>query len=151
MNIKRRVHNLVKKHGTTDPLIIAEHLGISILTFDLPPSIRGFLVRVLRRKIIILNSRLNEFAKKVVVCHEIGHARLHSGYGYHFDNNLTYYIPSKREQEANEYAAFLLSYSHDINADLLTMIIKKKKPDPKLIHKMLAGIINHDEILDWNN
>lgn len=140
IDIKSHVANLVKKHGSSNPFFIADCLGIDILPFDLPVSICGFLVRVLRRKIIILNSRLNETSQNIVICHELGHARLHAGYGYYFNPNMTYYIPSKREREANEYAANLLSYSYDIDSDLVARIINDKRPAPKIIHRLLAEL-----------
>ena len=53
---------------------------------------------------------------------------------------MTYYIPSKREREANEYAANLLSYSYDIDSDLVARIINDKRPAPKIIHRLLAEL-----------
>jgi len=144
MNIKLRVTNLVKKYGTSDPFLIAAFLNIDILPVSLPQSLRGFLVRVLKRKIILLNNKLSESSSKVVVCHEIGHARMHLGYGYYFHPDRTYYISSKREREANEFAIHLLSYSCDINSDSLAMVINEKKPDPMTVHRILASITNYN-------
>jgi Predicted Zn peptidase len=101
MNLKLRVKNLVNKHGTADPFIIASGLGIKTHLAPLPKTVRGFLARVLRRKFIFVNEDLPELSQKIVVCHELGHARLHTGYGYRFHHDTTYYVPSKREREAN--------------------------------------------------
>ena len=140
MNIKRRVANLIKRHGTADPFYIAHDLNIDIIPFPLPSSIRGFLVRVLRRKIIFVNNSLDDASQKIVVCHELGHARLHVGYGYYLHPNSSYYIPSKREHEANEYALHLLSHSHDIDIGLVIKILKEKRPDPKVVHRLLSEL-----------
>jgi len=141
IDINRLVSNFVVKYGTANPYTLASYLKIRIITTDLPENLRGFLVRVLRRKIIILNDQLSEIGAKVVLCHELGHVRLHSGYGYHFHPNQTYYIPAKREREASEYGARLLSYSHDLDGNLMSKIINEKKPDPKIIHRLLAELI----------
>ncbi|MDD4601588.1 MAG: ImmA/IrrE family metallo-endopeptidase [Negativicutes bacterium] len=141
INIKLRVANLVRKYGTCKPYALAHDLGIRIIPVDLPISVRGFLVRVLRRKIILLNNKLSETGAKVVICHELGHARLHSGYGYYYDPAGTYFIPSKRETEANEFAAYLLSHSYDINPDIVANILKDRHPDPKAVHKILGELI----------
>ncbi|WP_312340195.1 ImmA/IrrE family metallo-endopeptidase [Anaerospora hongkongensis] len=142
MNIKLRVSNLVKKHGTCNPYTLSNDLNIGVLTTRLPQSIRGFLVKPLRCKFILLNESLTEEASKIVICHELGHARLHPGYGYYWHPNRTYFVPSKREREANEFAAYLLSHSSDIDSDLIAAIINEKRPDPKTVHRILTEIIN---------
>jgi len=143
INIKIRVANIVRKHGTARPYELAHCLGINVIPVDLPLHIRGFLVRVLRRKIIILNDRLPEESANVVLCHELGHARLHTGYGYYFHPNQTYYVPSKREREANEFAVHLLSYCHDIDAGVVAKIINSNRPNPAVIHKILSELSSY--------
>ena len=58
INIKLRVKNLVNKYTTANPFELAKELNIKVLLLDLPNSINGFLVRVLQRKYIILNTNL---------------------------------------------------------------------------------------------
>lgn len=143
LNIKLRVKNLVKKYGTANPFELANELNIQVLYLDLPDTIQGCLVRVLRKKFILLNQNLNYNQQKIVVCHELGHARLHTGYEYYLHSDMSYYVPSKREKEANEFAIHLLSYSSDtdFNADLISNIIKDRYPDPLEIHKILSRLI----------
>lgn len=141
LNIKLRVRNLVRKYDTYNPYELARHLKIDVYEFKLPPDVRGFLIRPLRRKMIFLNDSLTETEKIVALCHELGHARLHSGYGYTLKANTPYYRSSRREAEANEFAAHLISYSRDINADELQQVINQKRPDPLMVHKMLNEII----------
>ena len=65
LNIKVRARHLVEKYGTGDPFHLAGDLNIHIIHAPLPISIRGFLVHVLRRKIIILNGSLCYEAQKI--------------------------------------------------------------------------------------
>lgn len=141
INIKLRVKNLVSKYNTANPFELAKELNIKIISLDLPDSIKGFLVRVLRRKYIILNNKLTYERQKIVLAHELGHARLHTAYGYYLHADMSYYVPSKREKEANEFAIHLLSYSSDLDANLISKIIKEKNPNPKEVHRILSKLI----------
>lgn len=140
-NYKIRTRNLVNKYGTNNPFDLAKELNIDIYLLDLPDSINGFLVRALRRKFIVLNQNLSYLRQKIVVCHELGHAILHKGYGYYLHPDMTYFVPSRREKEANAFAIHLLAYSTDIDADLFTKVIKEKSPDPREVHKILSRFI----------
>jgi hypothetical protein len=142
LNIKLRVKNLVTKYRTGDPFQLAGDLGIKIVRLPLPDDMRGFLVNVLRRKYIVLNDELCYAAEKVTVCHELGHARLHAGYGYHLHPDRTVYVSSRLEREANEYAAHLLAYSTDIDSDEVTRIINQRRPDPREVHLLLGRFID---------
>ncbi len=144
INYKLRVKNLVNKHGTSNPFDLAKALDLKIIYAPLPSNIRGFLARVLKRKYIILNDTLCYQAQKLTICHEIGHAQLHNGYGYYLHADNTYYVPSTREYEANKYAIHLLSYSNDINADLISEVINNKRPDPHLVHTILSTFMECD-------
>ena len=85
-NIKLRVKNLVNKYQTADPFALAKELDVNILYVPLPEKIRGILVRVLRKKTILLNDKLNYEAQKIVICHELGHVRMHWHAGYFFQH-----------------------------------------------------------------
>ena len=141
INIKLRVKNLVTKYNTANPFELAKELNIKIISLDLPDSIKGFLVRVLRRKYIILNNKLTYERQKIVLAHELGHARLHTAYGYYLHADMSYYVPSKREKEANEFAIHLLSYFSDLDANLISKIIKEKNPNPREVHRILSKLI----------
>lgn len=141
MNIPLRVRNLVKRHSTTNPFKIAKYENVDVIQWDLPNAIRGFLVRVLRRKIIFVNKNLSELQQLIVICHEIGHAKLHNGYGYYMHADMVYYVSSKREHEANEYALNLLLQSYDIDIPTATKMIQSVKSDPRIVHKMLCDLV----------
>jgi Zn-dependent peptidase ImmA (M78 family) len=144
MNIPLRVQNLVKRHGTSNPYIIARDLNIEIIPFDLPMAIRGFLLRVLRHRMIFINESLTETQQLIVLCHELGHAKLHSNYGYYVRPNMVYYVPNKYEYQANEYALNLLMYSHNIDYNLAKIMLDTLKTSPKLIHRMLTELVLYD-------
>ena len=141
-NIKVRVKNLVNKYRTGNPFQLASDLGITIVRLPLPDDIRGFFVNVLRRKYIVLNEGLCYATEKVIVCHELGHARLHAGYGYYLHPDRTYYVSSRLEAEANEYAAHLLAYYTDIDSDEVSRIINDRHPDPREVHYLLGRFID---------
>lgn len=140
-NYKVRVRNLIKKYGTNNPFELANELNIATLQLDLPKSIRGFLVKALRRKFIVLNKDLPYNVQKIVVSHELGHAILHKGYGYYLHADMSYYVPSKREKEANEFAIHLLAYSSEIDAKLITKVINEKEPNPREVYRILSQLI----------
>lgn len=141
INIPIRVKNLIRKYGTSNPYELADELDIKICECVLPDKVRGFFVRALRRKFIVLNTNMTEIEKTIVLCHEIGHVRLHSGYGYHFSASTTYFVSSKKEVEANLYCVHLLARRHDIDCKLIDKIISEKKPEPKLVHQILNDIM----------
>ncbi|WP_312337167.1 ImmA/IrrE family metallo-endopeptidase [Anaerospora hongkongensis] len=148
MNIKLRATNLVKKFKTSNPREIADDLGIDVLYLDLPLPIRGFLVRVLRRKIIVVNKILSSTGQIVTLCHELGHVRLHPGYGYYYHATGTRYVSSRCEREANEFALHLLSQSRwdCLNTKQWQDVFVEKRPDPKLVHRILTELMDHDGV-----
>lgn len=118
-NIKLRVKNLVHKMGTASPRQIAEMLRIPIVYCALPQGIKGYLVRPLRRKIIVLNESLDEREFPIVIAHELGYATMHSSIGYQFHAETVNFCRARDEYEANLFALYLLSYSYDIDERLL--------------------------------
>lgn len=141
MNIKLRVARLIKRHGSCHPMAIAEDLGVKVIYADLPSQVRGFLVRVLRRKFIFINRDLSEQAAVIVAAHELGHARLHAGYGFQYHAQGTVFVSSTKEKEANEFAAHLLSYSYDVDPVLVSQFLQMKRPDPKIVHQILREMV----------
>ena len=108
MNIKLRVKNLIEKYNTKDPLRIAKKLKISVRFVELG-NVKGFYKKILRNKYIFVNSELNDFEQNLVLAHELGHAVLHSSKAFEFMIDHTRLIRrSKVEQEANEFASYLI-------------------------------------------
>jgi Zn-dependent peptidase ImmA (M78 family) len=143
VNIRLRVKNLIKRHDTTSPTLLAKREKIEIIYFDLPLAIRGFLLKALRRKTIFINQNLNELQQRIVLCHELGHAKLHSSYGFYIRGDTTYYKNNSKEHEANEYALNLLSASNDIDMHTANKMLSNLKTEPKLVHIFLTELTEH--------
>ena len=108
MDIRLRVLDLIIKCGTKNPFKLAKKLNIEIIIEDLG-EVRGLFKRVLRRKFIFINSKLNEFDKILVCAHELGHAILHSSTNYQFlIDNTSLLKRSRLEDEANLFASYLI-------------------------------------------
>lgn len=136
-NIRLRVANLVKKYDTTNPYKLAKALNIDVYVLELPRSIRGFFIRPLKRKAIVLNKAMSEQEQLVALCHELGHVRLHKGYGMLMHK---YIRNTKQEAEANEFALHLLSYSKNIDATALKPMLDQRRPDAYFVHHLLTGL-----------
>ena len=113
MELQLKVLNLIKKHGTNNPFKLAKKLNIEIIIDDLG-EVRGLFKKILRRKFIFINSKLNELDQMLVCCHELGHAILHASSNYQFmiDNTKILRL-SKLENEANLFASYLLFPNDD--------------------------------------
>lgn len=108
MDIRLKVLDLIIKCGTKNPFKLAKKLNIEIIIEDLG-EVRGLFKRVLRRKFIFINSKLNEFDKILVCAHELGHAILHSSSNYQFlIDNTSLLKRSRLEDEANLFASYLI-------------------------------------------
>ena len=113
MDIQLKVLNLIKKYGTNNPFKLAKKLNIEIIIDDLG-EVRGLFKKILRRKFIFINSKLNESDQVLVCCHELGHAILHSSSNYQFMiDNTSILRLSKIENEANLFASYLLFPNDD--------------------------------------
>ncbi len=73
INIPVRVKNIVKKWGTRDPFKLCKYLGIYVTFKDLGENTKGCYQKIKGKKTIIINSNLDDFSKKVVCAHELGH------------------------------------------------------------------------------
>lgn len=108
MDIRLKVLDLIIKCGTKNPFKLAKKLNIEIIIEDLG-EVRGLFKRVLRRKFIFINSKLNDFDKILVCAHELGHAILHSSTNYQFlIDNTSLLKRSRLEDEANLFASYLI-------------------------------------------
>lgn len=104
--IKRVVENLKKKYNTDCPYELARELGIVLIIEPLGKPL-GMYKYINRNKVIWLNSFLEEDERRYVLAHEIGHSILHPK-SYCFFSNVKSINTSKKEHEANLFAAELL-------------------------------------------
>lgn len=124
-NIPLRVRNLVKKHNTADPMRLAKKMNICIMNGQTPNKANGFWRRVLRRKYIGLNEQLeNEWQKQAVVAHEIGHIILHPDYKNYCLAGRSFFANSHKENEADEFAAKLISYYSNMDKKYIVDFLK---------------------------
>lgn len=114
MWIKKTVHNLVSKFKTNDPFELANYKNIHVILFNLHEEIQGFYKYDRRNKYIIINSNLDEPAKKFVCAHELGHSQLHSRINTPFLRKNTLFSTDRIETEANRFAVSLLLYDKDL-------------------------------------
>lgn len=70
---KETIDKIAKKYGTIDPFEIARAKNILVLFDDLGQTY-GFYHSYKRVKMIHINNRLNEWLKRYVCAHELGHA-----------------------------------------------------------------------------
>lgn len=117
-NIKLRVNNLIRKYNTKNPCKLCSKMNINIFFMDLG-EIKGYYKKVLRNKYIVINDNLDDYSKKIVLCHELGHAVLHCNKKINFMKNNFLYYSDELENEANEFAAELLSKQYEILTDEL--------------------------------
>lgn len=107
MDIKKRVHQLVRKFGTRNPLEIAERMGCIIVRYPLE-GVRGFYHYFQRNHIIYVDDRLPDHMILFVIAHELGHVFLHKKSNAIFMDTRTHFVKNKYENEANSFAAELL-------------------------------------------
>lgn len=107
VNIKVRIRHLIQKHGTRNPEILANKLGIKIHKRPFT-RIMGYFKKELGKKYIVVNSNLDETTQTIVIAHELGHALLHSSKNSYYLHEYTLFPRGKFEIEANKFAAELL-------------------------------------------
>lgn len=107
MTIKKKVGQLIKKHGTNNPFELAGAMDITVVFEPLGNSL-GYFSRFNRTSIIHINESL-PYEKQLTTCaHELGHVVLHPETNTAFLKGSTYFPTSKIEQEANEFMLALL-------------------------------------------
>lgn len=136
LNIPIRVKNLINKWGTTNPFKICKYLKIYVTYKDLGKETKGFYQKIKGKKVIVINSNLDSFSKKIVCAHELGHCILHSSKQVQYSREHTL-LPKNSiyEEEANKFAAELLIdgnetdyiYSCKINFQVLEQLKNLKK------------------------
>lgn len=115
--IAHRVKELVEKHGVRDPFALCDCLDIEILWKSMCEEIKGYFFMYDGVKIIVINSELDDFMKKMVCAHELGHAILHEHIAdrEHFTVDFAVYdLSAKPEFQANLFAGELLVQDEDV-------------------------------------
>lgn len=117
---------------TANPIQIAKELKILIEYASLPDNIKGYLVRPVRKKIIVINDNLNEQEILIVVAHELVHVLMH-------ETMKKFYTDAKDKYEANLFTLYLLSHSYDIDNRLLAVApLHRNIMSSRSAHKILC-------------
>ena len=116
-DIIRFVKEIKETWHTDDPFAIAEKFGIlvSVRTSCLP----DFTAQTIKMNgyptMISINSAYDEFSRRILCAHELGHALLHNNGVNHYSIAYSHEL-EKLEREANLFAIMLLC--DDINSRL---------------------------------
>lgn len=110
LSIKKKAESLVKKYGSNDPYRIAEASGIRVYEQELG-RLLGMYSVIQRKRCIFLNRSLDEYRRRIVCAHELGHDMLHRDLlkevGILQEFTLLD-LSTRTEIEANQFAAHLL-------------------------------------------
>ena len=108
--ISRTVEKLSRKYQTRDPRELCAALGVRIRLKDLGTSIKAYYFYHSRIRNIVLNSRVSEPIRAILVAHELGHDRLHKKIAMlkGFQEVELFDMARPAEYEANIFAAELL-------------------------------------------
>lgn len=109
-SIIEKAERLTARYKTRNPYTIAGQLGIYVLNFDTPGTLKGMYSVIKRSRFIFVNESLDDELRRFVCAHELGHDILHRrviGQTPMSDTNM-YGNSSRMEYEANVFAAALL-------------------------------------------
>ncbi|MGF9909383.1 ImmA/IrrE family metallo-endopeptidase [Brevibacillus porteri] len=102
------ISQLIKTHGTNNPLRIAAQKNITVLFEDLGKNTYGYYACMNRIPSIHINNRLDEFETRFALAHELAHHILHPGVNTPFLRKNTLFTVDKIEREANQFAIKLI-------------------------------------------
>lgn len=114
--IKKSVKQLIDKHETTDPYRLAQAMDIDVEEFPFR-RIKGLILEIAGNVTIVLNSKLPDWLKRVVLAHELGHQQLsprRMGYFFMAENT---FMESRVEYEANRFTVELLTLGENPESD----------------------------------
>lgn len=117
--ISREVDKIKKKYDELDPVKLCQYMKISLLYHPMGTfkgACKGFYMEQSRKRVITINSQLEEALQRIILIHEIGHAVLHRNIpgvkSFHdfslFDETSLY------EYQANIFAADFLLTDEDV-------------------------------------
>ena len=110
MDIRKKVQQLIRRHGTNDPERLARTMGINVIYIDLGGSVYGTYLKYKRVKTILIDAdttppQLLPF----VIAHELGHAVCTPDANTSWISAYTLALNTDRiEREANTFAVELL-------------------------------------------
>ena len=108
--IAKIADSLTRRHNTRDPYELCGALGVRIRLKDLGTGIKAYYVYQSRIRNIVLNVRVSEAVRRILVAHELGHDRLHRDIAMlkGFQELELFDMAQPAEFEANLFAADVL-------------------------------------------
>lgn len=112
---------LIKQYDTRDPFELCKAVGVEVFFADLG-HLKGMYKYLKRNRFAVINESLNDYAKKLVCAHELGHDLLHRDLARRvcLQEFVLYDMKSRPEYEANLFASEILlpddeiiTYAHD--------------------------------------
>ena len=108
--ISRTAETLCRKYHTRNPYELCDALGIQIHLHDLETEVKAYYFYQSRIRNIVLNTRVQEATRRILLAHELGHDRLHKDIamlkGFQEVELFDAALPT--EYEANIFAAEIL-------------------------------------------
>ena len=110
MDIRKKVQQLIRRHGTNDPERLARTMGINVIYIDLGGSVYGTYLKYKRVQTILIDAeRTPEHLRRFVLAHELGHAVCTPDANTSWISAYTLALNTDRiEREANTFAVELL-------------------------------------------
>lgn len=120
--VVKEIARIRDRYRETDPFLLCGEMGIVLLPQPLgreEDAIKGFYLCHSRIHTITYNTDLPDVLQRVVVSHELGHARLHASADVRAFHDVGLFDESSRyEKEANLFAAELLLEDEKVLATL---------------------------------
>ena len=110
-SITAELARLREKHGELKAEHLAASMGVLVRYEPMgmqENACKGFFLYHSRKRLITINSDLNEDGQRIVLAHELGHAVLHRTYSASFHDFSLFDDSGTLEYEANLFAAELL-------------------------------------------
>jgi Zn-dependent peptidase ImmA (M78 family) len=112
---------LIKRYDTRDPFELCKATGVEVFYADLG-HLKGMYKYLKRNRFAVINENLDDYIKKLVCAHELGHDLLHRDLARRvcLQEFMLYDMKSRPEYEANLFASEILlpddaifSYAHE--------------------------------------
>lgn len=132
--IEQFVTQIIEKHDSNDPFLIAEEEKIRVVFTKLGGLSGLFTIRN-GLKIILLNENLAKYQVKFVLAHELYHALVHSECINLFLNQKSFNL--KGEMQANSFATKLLCFHTEMYEGMTKSQILQKNAIPEGMERYL--------------
>ncbi|MCL2019532.1 MAG: ImmA/IrrE family metallo-endopeptidase [Oscillospiraceae bacterium] len=108
--IHKAAKSLLDRCKTREPFKIARELGINVWWRNDFVKLKGMYKVIERNRFIFVNSKLDEYERRLIIAHELGHDALHREIAKNGAmQELAFYdMKSRPEYEANVFAADIL-------------------------------------------